>query len=391
MADPFRILTLNNISPKGLERLPRDRYEVASDIGRPHAVLLRSFKMHDYALPESVLAVARAGAGTNNVPVAKLSALGIPVFNTPGANANAVKELVIGSMFLAARNIAPAWLFARGLTGDDAAIDAAVEKGKKNFVGFELPGRTLGVVGLGAIGVEVANTALALGMNVLGYDPQITVQRAWTLSSNVQQALSLDDLFARADFVSVHVPLNDGTRGLVNAARIGLMRRGSVVLNFARGGIVDNEAIVAALDSGQLHGFVCDFPVNALKDHPRVVTLPHLGASTGEAEENCAVMAAEQLRDFLENGNIRNSVNFPEAVLPRVPGVTRLCIANSNVPNMVGQISTSLAEAGVNIADLLNKSRGDLAYTLIDVDGEVSQTTLDRIRSIEGIRSARLV
>lgn len=391
MADPFRILTLNNISPKGLERLPRDRYEVASDIGRPHAVLLRSFKMHDYALPESVLAVARAGAGTNNVPVAKLSALGIPVFNTPGANANAVKELVIGSMFLAARNIAPAWLFARGLTGDDAAIDAAVEKGKKNFVGFELPGRTLGVVGLGAIGVEVANTALALGMNVLGYDPQITVQRAWTLSSNVQQALSLDDLFARADFVSVHVPLNDGTRGLVNAARIGLMRRGSVVLNFARGGIVDNEAIVAALDSGQLHGYVCDFPVNALKDHPRVVTLPHLGASTGEAEENCAVMAAEQLRDFLENGNIRNSVNFPEAVLPRVPGVTRLCIANSNVPNMVGQISTSLAEAGVNIADLLNKSRGDLAYTLIDVDGEVSQTTLDRIRSIEGIRSARLV
>ncbi len=391
MADPFRILTLNNISPKGLERLPRDRYEVASDIGRPHAVLLRSFKMHDYALPESVLAVARAGAGTNNVPVAKLSALGIPVFNTPGANANAVKELVIGSMFLAARNIAPAWLFARGLTGDDAAIDAAVEKGKKNFVGFELPGRTLGVVGLGAIGVEVANTALALGMNVLGYDPQITVQRAWTLSSNVQQALSLDDLFARADFVSVHVPLNDGTRGLVNAARIGLMRRGSVVLNFARGGIVDNEAIVAALDSGQLHGFVCDFPVNALKDHPRVVTLPHLGASTGEAEENCAVMAAEQLRDFLENGNIRNSVNFPEAVLPRVPGVTRLCIANSIVPNMVGQISTCLAEAGVNIADLLNTPRGDLASPLIAVAGEVSQTSLDRIRSIEGIRSARLV
>jgi len=391
MADPFRILTLNNISSKGLERLPRDRYEVASDIGRPHAVLLRSFKMHDYALPESVLAVARAGAGTNNVPVAKLSALGIPVFNTPGANANAVKELVIGSMFLAARNIAPAWLFARGLTGDDATIDAAVEKGKKNFVGFELPGRTLGVVGLGAIGVEVANTALGLGMNVLGYDPQITVQRAWTLSSNVQQALSLDDLFARSDFVSVHVPLNDGTRNLVNAARIGLMRRGGVVLNFARGGIVDNEAIVAALDSGQLHGYVCDFPVNVLKDHPRVVTLPHLGASTNEAEENCAVMAAEQLRDFLENGNIRNSVNFPEAVLPRVPGVTRLCIANSNVPNMVGQISTSLAEAGVNIADLLNKSRGDLAYTLIDAEGEVSQATLDRIRSIEGVRSARLV
>lgn len=391
MADPFRILTLNNISSKGLERLPREGYEVASDIGRPHAVLLRSFKMHDYALPETVLAVARAGAGTNNVPVARLSERGIPVFNTPGANANAVKELVIGSMFLAARNIGPAWQFARGLSGDDAAIDAAVEKGKKNFVGFELPGRTLGVVGLGAIGVEVANTALSLGMKVLGYDPQITVQRAWTLSSNVQQALSLDDLFSRSDFISVHVPLNDGTRNLVNAERIALMRRGGVVLNFARGGIVDNQALVAALDSGHLHAHVCDFPVNALKDHPRVVTLPHLGASTSEAEENCAVMAVEQLRDFLENGNIHNSVNFPEAVMPRMPGTTRLSIVNSNVPNMVGQISTCLAEAGVNIADLLNKSRGDLAYTLIDVDGEVKPATVDRIRGIEGVRAARLV
>ena len=339
MAEAFRILTLNNISPRGLERLPRDRYEVASDIGRPHAVMLRSADMHGFALPDTVLAVARAGAGTNNVPVAQMSARGIPVFNTPGANANAVKELVMGSLFLAARNIGPAWLFARGLSGDDEALNAAVEKGKKNFVGFELPGRTLGVVGLGAIGVEVANSAQALGMKVLGYDPQITVQRAWTLSSTVQQALSLDDLFARSDFISVHVPMNDATRNLVNAARIQLMPKGSVVLNFARGGIVDSAAVVAALEPN-LHAYVCDFPTNRLKDHPKVVTLPHLGASTGEAEENCAVMAAEQLRDFLENGNIRNSVNYPEAIMPRAPGTTRLVIANSNVPNMVGQIST---------------------------------------------------
>jgi D-3-phosphoglycerate dehydrogenase len=391
MAEPFRILTLNNVSAKGLDRLPRERYEVASAIQQPDAVLLRSADMHKFDLPASVLAVARAGAGTNNIPVAALTARGIPVFNTPGANANAVKELVIASLFLAARNIGQAWLFARAQTGDDKAIDVAVEKGKKDFVGFELPGRTLGVIGLGAIGVEVANCALALGMKVLGYDPQITVQRAWELSSSVQQAVSLDDLFARSDVISVHVPLNDGTRSLVNAARIQLMRRGSAVLNFARGGIVDTAAVIAALDAGHLHAYVCDFPSNALKDHPRVVTLPHLGASTGEAEENCAVMAAEQLRDYLENGNIRNSVNFPEAVMPRLPGTTRLVIANSNVPNMVGQISTCLATDNVNIADLLNKSRGEYAYTLIDCDGQVGTGTLQKIRDIHGVLTARLV
>jgi D-3-phosphoglycerate dehydrogenase len=391
MAEKFRILALNAISSRGLERLPGDRYEVGTKVEQPDAVLLRSADMHKMALPESVIAVARAGAGTNNIPVSALAARGIPVFNTPGANANAVKELVIGSMFLAARNIGPAWLFARAQSGDDAAIDAAVEKGKKDFVGFELPGRTLGVIGLGAIGVEVANTALALGMKVLGYDPQITVQRAWELSANVQQARSLDDLFANSDVITVHVPLNDATRSLVNAQRIALMRRGGVVLNFARGGIVDAAAVLAALDSGQLHGYVCDFPSNALKDHPKVVTLPHLGASTSEAEENCAVMAAEQLRDFLENGNIRNSVNFPEAVMPRTPGNARLVIANSNVPNMVGQISTQLAAAGANIADLLNKSRGEYAYTLIDIDGSIDAATFAAVRGINGVLSARLL
>ena len=387
----YRILKLNSISVRGLEKLPRDRYEVASELNNPHGVLVRSADMHKFPVPDSLLAVARAGAGTNNIPVAALSGRGIPVFNAPGANANAVKELVLASLFLAARNICQAWDFARSLHGDDAAIDAAVEKGKKEFVGFELPGRTLGVVGLGAIGVEVANTAQALGMQVLGYDPQITVQRAWQLSASVQQALSLDDLFARADMISVHVPLNERTRGLVDAARLKLMRPGGALLNFSRAPIVNEGDVLAALDSAQLHAYICDFPSNALKLHPRAVTLPHLGASTGEAEDNCAAMAAETLRDYLENGNIRNAVNFPDAVLPRVPGKTRLGIANSNVPNMVGQISTCLASANVNIADLLNKSRGEHAYTLIDTDGGVDDALVERLRRITGVLSARLV
>jgi D-3-phosphoglycerate dehydrogenase len=387
----FRVLTLNNISVRGLERLPRDRYELSSEIGHPQAILLRSADMHAMEIPSTVLAVARAGAGTNNIPVDSLSRRGIPVFNAPGANANAVKELVIAGLLLAARNICPAWEFVRSLPGDDDAIEKAAEAGKKRFVGVELPGRTLGVVGLGAIGVEVANAAHLLGMNVLGYDPQITVQRAWQLSSGVEQAVSIDDLFARSDMVTVHVPLLEATRGLVNAQRIRLMRKGATVLNFARAGIVDEPAVMAAIDAGALAGYVCDFPSAANKDHPKVVALPHLGASTGEAEENCAVMVADTLRDFLENGNVRHSVNFPETALPRVPGTFRLSVSNSNVPNMVGQISTRLATAGLNIADLLNKSRGEVAYTLIDTDAPVSPAVLEGISSIEGVLSARLV
>jgi D-3-phosphoglycerate dehydrogenase / 2-oxoglutarate reductase len=387
----YRIQTLNQISPKGLARLPAASYEVGPQVQSPDALLVRSADLHTLEIPAGVRAIGRAGAGTNNIPVAQMSRRGIVVFNAPGANANAVKELVLAGLLLAARNIAPAWQFARSLRGDDAAIDAAVEKGKKDFVGFELPGRTLGVVGLGAIGVEVANSALALGMKVLGYDPQITVQRAWQLSSSAEQALSLDDLFGRCDAVSVHVPLTADTRHLVNAARLQAMPAGGTILNFARAGIVDDAAVLAALDARHLHAYVCDFPNAALKDHARVVTLPHLGASTGEAEENCAVMVAEQLRDFLENGNIRNSVNFPEAVLSRGRDTTRLAIANSNVPNMVGQISTCLAGAGLNISDLLNKSRGEFAYTLIDADGAVSQDVVARIAAIEGVLSARLV
>lgn len=385
----YRILTLNAISPRGLERLPRDLYEVGPGVADPDAILVRSAELEPAAIPPSVRAIARAGAGVNNIPVAEMSRRGVPVFNTPGANANAVKELVLAGLLLAARNLGPAWLFTRGLKGDDETIEREVERGKRQFVGFELPGRTLGVVGLGAIGVEVANSALALGMKVLGYDPQITVQRAWQLSASVEQALSLEDLFARAEAITVHVPLNEATTGLVSARRLALMKPGGTLLNFARAGIVDDTAVIAALDAGRLRGYVCDFPNNALKDHPQVITLPHLGASTGEAEENCAIMAADQLREFLENGNVRNSVNYPEAVLPRLPNTTRLAIANRNVPNMVGQISTALAMHRINIADLLNKSRGEYAYTLIDADGAVGEALLGEIRAIEGVLSAR--
>ena len=387
----YRILTLNDISARGLARFPRDRYEVGPKVAHPDAILVRSADLHGFAVTGEVRAIGRAGAGVNNIPVDLMSRRGIPVFNTPGANANAVKELVLAGLLLAARNLGPAWLFARALEGDDEAIEAAVERGKKSFVGFELPGRTLGVVGLGAVGVEVANSALALGMKVLGYDPQLTVQRAWQLSASVEQALSLEDLFTRSDAVTVHVPLNEGTEGLVNVARLALMKPDATLLNFARAAIVDGAAVLAALDGQRLHAYVCDFPSRALKDHPRVITLPHLGASTAEAEENCAIMVVEQLRDFLENGNIKNSVNYPEAMLPRIPNTTRLAVANRNVPNMVGQISTCLAARGINIADLLNKSRGEYAYTLIDVDGAVGEELLGKIRAIEGVLSSRIV
>jgi D-3-phosphoglycerate dehydrogenase / 2-oxoglutarate reductase len=387
----YRILTLNRISPRGLARLPAEHYQVGDDVVEPDAILLRSAELAAAEVGARVRAIGRAGVGVNNIPVAEMSRRGVPVFNSPGANANAVKELVLAGLLLAARNLVPAWLFARGLEGDDVAIEAAAEEGKKRFVGFELPGRTLGVVGLGAVGVEVANSALDLGMRVLGYDPQITVQRAWQLRSSVQQALSLEDLFARADAITVHVPLNADTSGMVSAARLALMKPGGTVLNFARAAIVDEAAVLAALDAGRLHTYVCDFPRRALNGHPKVIALPHLGASTGEAEENCAVMVAEQLRDFLENGNIRNSVNYPEAVLPRVPNTTRLAIANSNVPNMVGQISTCLAQARINIADLLNKSRGEYAYTLIDADSPISEELLMQIRAIDGVLSAYIV
>jgi D-3-phosphoglycerate dehydrogenase len=387
----FKIQTLNNISPLGLERLPRGSYEVASEIGHPDAVLVRSADMHKLEIPASVQAIGRAGAGTNNIPVAAMSQRGVPVFNAPGANANAVKELVLAGLLMAARNIPQALDFVKKLDGDDHAIHKAVEDGKKKFVGFELPGRTLGVIGLGAIGVRLANTAIELGMEVYGYDPAMTVQNAWKLDSRVKQALSVDDLVAKSQFISVHVPLLEATRGLINAERLRLMKKQGVILNFARAEIVDDQAVVEALAAGTLHAYVCDFPANALKGNPRVLATPHLGASTGEAEDNCAVMVAEQIREFLEVGNVRNSVNFPEAVMPLLPGKTRLTVVNANVPNMVGQITTALAKHNLNIADLLNKSRGDIAYTLVDIDSAVGEAVVAEIAAIQGVLKLRVI
>ena len=387
----FKIQTLNNISVLGLERLPREQYEVASEIQNPDAVLVRSADMHKMEIAPSIKAIGRAGAGTNNIPVAKMSQRGVPVFNAPGANSNAVKELVLLSMLLAARNIPQSLDFVRKLDGDDKAMHEAVEAGKKKFVGFELPGRTLGVIGLGAIGVKVANAALELGMTVYGFDPAMTVQNAWQLNSGVRQALSVDDLVAKSQFISVHVPLLDATRGLINADRLKMMKKQGVILNFARAEIVDEKAVIDALNAGTLHAYACDFPSNALKGHPRVLATPHLGASTGEAEDNCAIMVADQIREFLEVGNVRNSVNFPESVMPLPPGVTRLCVVNANVPNMVGQITTALAKHNLNISDLLNKSRGDIAYTLVDVDSAIPQNVSDEIAAINGVLATRVI
>lgn len=384
----YKILTLNNIAPQGLDRLPREQYEVASEIVNPDGIMLRSYNMHDMDIPESVQVVARAGAGVNNIPIDALAERGIPVFNAPGANANAVKELVVAGMLMAARNLCPAWQYVRQLDGDGAELNKSVEAGKKQFVGYELPGRTLGVLGLGAIGVQVANTALSLGMRVIGFDQQISVRRAWELSSGVEQARSLGDLVSRCDMLTIHIPLVDGTRHLINADRIRLMPRGAVVLNFSRGGIVDEGAMLDGLNEDRLSAYVSDFPSRSLIENDKVIALPHLGASTHEAEANCAVMVADNVRHYLENGLIRNSVNFPEADIQRTDS-HRLTIANANVPNMVGQISTILADAGLNIDDLLNKSRNEVAYTIIDLDDAVTEETEAQIRAIDGVLCVR--
>jgi D-3-phosphoglycerate dehydrogenase / 2-oxoglutarate reductase len=386
----YQILTLNNISPLGLERLPAGRYRVGSDIKNPDAILVRSAKMHDMEIPPNLKAVGRAGAGVNNIPVAKMSERGIPVFNAPGANANAVKELVVAGLILACRHIPQAWDFARNLNGTDEQLNKAVEDGKKNFGGYELPGRTLGVVGLGAIGRIVANTGVTLGMKVVGYDPGITVEGAWQLSADVKKARTIEELLRASDFVTFHVPLMDSTRNSINAERLKQMKNGAVILNFAREGIVDDKAVVEALNAGKLYAYVCDFPTNLTKNHPRVITLPHLGASTQEAEDNCAVMVAEQVKEFLENGCVRNSVNFPEVVVPRGTKHRFIC-ANANVPNMLGQISEAFGQAGLNISDMVNMSRGELAYTVVDLDSAVPDAVRSRVASIKGVLMARIV
>ena len=384
MPNTFQILILNQISANGLKRLPAERYTTGKEIKTPDAILVRSADMHKMDIPSSVRAIGRAGAGTNNIPVKTMSARGVPVFNAPGANANAVKELVIAGMLLSARNLRGAMEFVGKLDPADAEMEKKVEDGKKTYAGYELAGRTLGVVGLGKIGCLVADAALKLGMNVLGFDPEITVDAAWSLSSQVKKAASLNDLLKRADFISIHVPLLDATRNMINAENIALIKHGGVILNFSRDQIVNNEAALAALNEKKLAAYICDFPAAQINAHPKVIALPHLGASTGEAEENCAIMVADQLRDYLEHGNIQNSVNFPNVVMPRESSF-RIAIANANVPNMVGQISTLLAQAGLNIQNMMNKSRGEMAYTLVDVGSSVTQQTLDAIAAIEGV------
>ncbi|NND53829.1 MAG: phosphoglycerate dehydrogenase [Gammaproteobacteria bacterium] len=385
----YKIQTLNNISAEGLTRLPSAEFTVGDDVENPDAILVRSFKMHDMDFGPNLEAVGRAGAGVNNIPLDRLADLGVVVFNAPGANANAVKELVIGGMLMAARNLAAAWDYTQNIEGDGDALSKKVEAGKKQYVGYELPGRTLGVVGLGAIGVQVANAAQSLGMKVIGYDAMISVERAWQLDSGVEQARSLEDLLSRSDMVSLHVPLLDATRGLISKAGIASMPKNAVILNFARDPIVDETAVLESLDAGHLGAYVTDFPTRQVIGHEKVITLPHLGASTHEAEINCAIMVAEQVKEYLQHGNIKNSVNFPEAILPRKSGSYRLTIANKNVPNMVGQISTCLAEANLNIEDLLNKSLGDIAYTIVEVNGEVSDDIVSQIAAIEGVIKVR--
>jgi D-3-phosphoglycerate dehydrogenase / 2-oxoglutarate reductase len=387
----FRVLTLNNIASVGLKRLPPDQYAHGNDLPEPDAVLVRSHDMHAMTIGPTVLAVGRAGAGTNNIPVAALSARGIPVFNAPGANANAVNELVLAAMLIACRKLVPAIEFVRGLPqAGDEELGKLVESGKKHFSGVELPNRTLGIIGLGAIGSRVAATAIGHGMQVLGYDPDITVDAAWRLPHSVVKAHSVEEVMKRSDFVSLHVPLVPATRHLVDADRLAVMRRGAILLNFARDGLVDDDAVAAALESGRLGAYLSDFPSARLRGVQGVVSFPHLGASSQEAEANCAVMVVDQLRGYLEHGNIVNSVNFPGVEMPR-ESPYRVGIANANVPNMLSQISAALAHADLNIHNMINKSKGEMAYTLVDVDSPASAEVIARIRAIEGVLSVRAI
>jgi D-3-phosphoglycerate dehydrogenase len=386
----FKIQTLNKIAMIGLEGFPREHYEIASEIVGPDALLVRSADMHSMQLPASVKAIGRAGAGVNNIPVDQCSKRGIVVFNTPGANANGVKELVLAGLLLSSRRIVPGIEWVKTLKGKGKEVGPLVEKGKNDFVGPEIKGKKLGVVGLGAIGVMVANDALALGMEVAGYDPYISVEAAWGLARTVRRATSLDMLLAQSDYITLHVPLMDQTKGMLNRDKFALMKKGVRIVNLARGGLVKNADLLEAMKAGTVGCYVTDFPDDDLLDVPNVIPIPHLGASTPEAEDNCAIMAVEQVRDYLENGNVKNSVNFPACALP-VMGRNRIVVANANVPNMVGQITTVLAADKINIADMMNKSAGDLAYNIIDIDGNVAEAQVEKLRKIEGVITARLI
>ena len=384
----FQILVLNQISQLGLKRLPHDRYVTSKDYKAPDAILLRSQNLHDVVIAPTVRASGRAGAGTNNIPVGNMSLRGVPVFNAPGANANAVKELVIAGMLLAARNLPDALGFVADLAGDTSTMEHSVEEGKKRFAGIELANHTLGVIGLGKIGCLVAEAAIGLGMNVLGYDPEITVEAAWSLPSQVKKAHSVEEILKNCHFVTLHVPLLEVTRHLIRRERIEIMKQGAVLLNFSRDAVVDEEAVLQGLASHRLKSYVCDFPSPTLARQAGVIAMPHLGASTREAEDNCAVMVVDQVRDYLEHGNIRHAVNFPDVVMSR-EAPFRVAIANANVPNMLGQMSTAMAEAGLNIHNMMNKSRGEMAYTLVDVDSEVSDSLIAKLAEIPGVLSVR--
>lgn len=388
----YKIKTYNAISEKGLSRFSADKYQVAADLEAADAFVLRSHKLHGEEIASSVAAVARAGAGVNNVPVEDYSSRGIVVFNTPGANANAVKELVLTGVLMSCRDIAGGIDFVRNIEGvtDEAEMAKLLEKEKKRFAGSEIKGKTLGVIGLGAIGALVANVAVELGMKVVGFDPAISVEAAWKLSRRVEKMDSIESLMARADFITVHVPAIPATEGLINAEKLALCKDGTVLLNFAREQVVDQDAVVAALDSGKLHRFVTDFPTLVLASRSDVIPMPHIGASTAEAEENCAIMAADQLMDYLESGNIKNSVNFPAASMARNGG-TRITFANDNVPKVLGSVLSLLADANLNVIDMLNRSRNDLAYNIIDVEGEVSDSLKSDIAAVEGVTSLRVI
>jgi D-3-phosphoglycerate dehydrogenase len=386
----FRIQTMNKISPVGLDLFPRDRYEVASEFPHPDAILVRSADMHAIDLPRSVKAIARAGAGYNNIPVGSCSERGVVVFNTPGANANAVKELAIASLLISSRDIVSGVKWGQSIADKGEAVAELVEKEKSRFEGPEIRGKTLGVVGLGAIGVMVANDATALGMNVIGYDPFISVDAAWNLSRQVARAETLDGLLGKADYITLHLPLSEATKGIINAEKLGLMKKEARIINLARGALVREDHLIAALESGKVNRYVTDFPSAALLACPRVIGIPHLGASTPEAEDNCAIMAVQQLKDFLETGAIRNSVNFPRSELDRL-AAHRLLVTNRNIPNMVGQITTLLANENVNIMDMVNHHHDDYAYNIIDTQQKIPQVAIERIVMVEGIIRVRLI
>ncbi len=389
----YKVRTYNQISVKGLDRFPRQSYEVGSDIGSPDAFLLRSQKLQGVEVPKSLLAAARAGAGTNNVPIQDYSKLGVVVFNTPGANANAVKELVMAGMLLATRGILPGMAYVNSLTDmtDAVAMAALLEKEKSRFAGGEIKGKTLGIVGLGAIGSMVADMALAMGMKVLGFDPALSIDAAWRLSNEVTRMENLQALLARADYISLHVPAMDATRHLINSAALAAMKPGTVLLNFARETIVDSDAVLRSLENGKLGKYVCDFPEPAMLGNTRVIAMPHIGASTEESEENCAVMAANQLVDYLENGNIQNSVNFPAISMGRTAGTTRITFSNDNVSGVLGHVLSVLADKNVNVIDMINKSRGELAFNIIDVETKPNDEVLAAIEAVEHVIRVRVI